>query len=799
MSWARGVLIVLWGASLAQSDDLAEQLRKLDPNVIAVEGADVTTKDRLRQMLANDVRERLREANRRETEVWRKIKTREEWEKYRDERIGKLKQSLGASWADSGEAFELKKPIESRTKREIQGERFRIENVVFKSRSGLDITANLYVPDPARESMPGILICPSHHNPKTQGELQDMGMTWARAGCLVLVMDNLGHGERRQHPFRTKEDYPGEFQVGRQDYYFRYNVAMQLHLIGESLIGYMAHDLMSGVDLLLSRWGIDKSRIILLGSVAGGGDPVGVTAALDSRIACVVPFNFGGPQPETKYPLPDDAEGTFNYVGGGSWESTRNLRLSARDGFLPWVIVGSVAPRKLIHAHEFSWDREHDPVWKRYQSIFGFYEAADNLSFTHGHGLLSGQAPEASHCNNIGPPHRKLIYKALKQWFEIEEPAEEYRNRRDSADLLCLKAGTGTSDGLRSVREHAERLADERRMKPIRDSVEESRFLPEKYRQNLQQTWSGHLGEVAPEPRPKVVEERTRPVGGAVVRPFVVYTEREVAVPCLLVVPERAAGRRLPVVVGVAQGGKAGFLRERSDVIAGLLKGQVAVCLADVRGAGETRPGDGWGRRSSATDISASELMCGQTLVGARLKDLRTLLVVLRNRPEIDPKRIALWGDSFAPVNPADRKVDVPLDAADVPDQCEPLGHLLALLGGLFEEEVAAVASAGGGLSGYRSVLGSPFVYVPHDAVVPDALMSGDLQNVAAALTPRPLWIGGVVDGLNRKLSGDDAWLSCEKVRHAYEVPPAKGRFAFRQEVEPGKELTDWLLQQLKN
>ena len=35
--------------------------------------------------------------------------------------------------------------------------------------------------------MPGLLIVHSHHRDKTHGELQDMGMTWARAGCLVLV------------------------------------------------------------------------------------------------------------------------------------------------------------------------------------------------------------------------------------------------------------------------------------------------------------------------------------------------------------------------------------------------------------------------------------------------------------------------------------------------------------------------------------------------------------------------------------------------------------------------------------
>jgi len=34
---------------------------------------------------------------------------------------------------------------------------------------------------------------------------------------------------------------------------------------------------------------------------------------------------------------------------------------------------------------------------------------------------------------------------------------------------------------------------------------------------------------------------------------------------------------------------------------------------------------------------------------------------------------------------------------------------------------------ARGGLSGYQSLLRSPFLYVPHDSLVPAALTAGDL------------------------------------------------------------------------
>ena len=143
-------------------------------------------------------------------------------------------------------------------------------------------------------------------------------------------------------------------------------------------MGWMVWDLMRGVDVLLKQPNIDTDRIILLGAVAGGGDPAGVTAALDPRIACVVPFNFGGWQPESR--VLENPDRDFAWFGDGYWESTRGLRNGARDGFAHFVIVGSVAPRKVIYAHEFAWDAKTDPAWPRLQKIFGFYDAKDALA-----------------------------------------------------------------------------------------------------------------------------------------------------------------------------------------------------------------------------------------------------------------------------------------------------------------------------------------------------------------------------------------------------------------------------------
>src|SRR6185312_12272844 len=144
-----------------------------------------------------------------------------------------------------------------------------------------------------------------------------------------------------------------------------------------------------------------------------------------------------------------------------------------------------------------------------------------------------------------------------------------------------------------------------------------------------------------------------------------------------------------------------------------------------------------------------AEWMLGQTLVGSRLRDVRSVLRHLRTRADLNAGRVALWGDSFAPANPAGQTLAVPLDADPSPRQAEPLGGLLALFTALFEDGVRAVYVRGG-LTGYASVLQSQFCYVPHDALVPGALTAGDLCDVAAALAPRPLRMDGHLDGLDR-------------------------------------------------
>lgn len=736
---------------------------------------------RLTEMWPADVKNRRILANERETAEWRKVSSRAEWEKFRDRRIAALRASLGESAVVR--TNNAARPAATVTGT-VAGTGYKIENIVFESRPGVLVTANLYAPTEPRQSMPGILICHSHHNPKTQSELQEMGALWAREGCLVLVMDQLGHGERRPHPFRTKEDYAGEFRPSRQDYYFRYNTGIQLHVLGESLVGWMAGDMVRGVDLLLGRPGIDPARIILLGAVAAGGDSAAVAAAIDSRIAASVPFNFGGPQPETIYPLPQDAEKSFNYFGGGSWESTRNLQLSARDGFAPWVIVGSVAPRKLVYAHEFAWDQEHDPVWRRLESIYAFYDEPKSLSSTHGAGSVRGSGPGNTHCNNIGPEHLVAIHEAFERWFKIPIPKRENLPQHSSNELTCLTPAVAATQPMQPLYKVAGEMGAKR---AAAARTQLAKMPPADRQKALRNDWGRLLGSVEVNGEPKVGKTVEAEIRGltppARQAPIDVKVERMglevepgIVVPLVLLTPAKGPAGKLPVVVGVAQHGKQAFLDQRAEAIAELLSTGVAVCLPDLRGTGEAKPNEGRSRNSSATDLSSADLMLGQTTLGSRVRDLRSVLRYLRSRPELDARRVALWGDSFAAANPGDKNLAVPLDAAEMPLSAEPLGGLAVLLTALFEDDVKAVW-ARGTLVSFQSLLDSPFVYVPHDVIVPGALTAGDLCDVAAALAPRRLLLADLVDGQNRLVTAADAAKALSPVKQAYEGP-AKTRLS---------------------
>jgi hypothetical protein len=189
--------------------------------------------------------------------------------------------------------------------------------------------------------------------------------------------------------------------------------------------------------------------------------------------------------------------------------------------------------------------------------------------------------------------------------------------------------------------------------------------------------------------------------------------------------------------------------------------------------------------------------MLGSTLLGGRLKDLRSVISWLEQRPEIAPLRIGLWGDSPVPVNPPRFVLDeLPgwQIGPEIQHQAEPLGGLLGLLGALYDNGVRAVAVRRG-LVSYQSILEDRFSYVPFDVIVPGALETGDLAELAAALAPRPVILESLIDGRNRVVPESALHQALAPVYQAYSKVSSPHLLVRSGAGTPG--LVEWIVSHL--
>lgn len=681
-------------------------------------------------MLEKSIRSRMAGFAEEEKLAWRKVQTVADWESFRDKRLNAMRKQIGPL----PERTPLKPTI---TRRSNYGDGFIIENIVYESRPNFIVTANLYLPEHPSGRIPAIIVVHSQHTPKTHSELQDMGMTWARSGTAVLVMDQICAGERTQSQPWFKESTYGKYATGNQ-----------LYLVGESLIKWMAWDIMRSIDLLLDRSYIDPNRIVLIGAVAGGGDPAALTANLDSRIAAVIPFNFGEAGPEEHY-----TEGPRRYdfetadPGWAYWETTRNLPNSVAKQFFPWFLCAAGAPRPFIFCIEMGWPQtvEEEPAWARYKKVFELYGERDRLAEVHGEGPFPGPGE----CIHVSTLLRKRIDLILNRWFQIPIPETEYHNARPESELMCLTPAVAIEHKPEPVSSLAmelalERLAASRSKRAGLTADERKKILREELKQKL--------GDIEPVKSPAVRSLWIRQYSNFAMEAFTIETEPGILLPVFLLKPKIGA-KHQSVVIALAEGGKENFLLSRSNEIASLISEGVAVCLPDVRGTGELS--DQHSREPEAMSLAANELMLGGTLTGFRLKDTRTIFRWLAKRSDIDPNSIALWGDSFSEPNAPDFQFDQSPGQQAGPvaqRQAEPLGPFLAVLTALYEDNVTAVAGSGG-LVSFVSVLEDRFCHIPQDIIVPGILEVTDLGEIVASIAPRPVLLAELVNGLNKKIS----------------------------------------------
>lgn len=206
------------------------------------------------------------------------LKTKADAEAYVQGVRQKIRTSFGP--------FPEKTPLNARVTGTLERKGYKVEKVIFDSRPGFPVTANLYVPTGKKGPMPGVVgSCGHSNNGKAADAYQAFSQGLARLGYVVLIFDPIGQGERLQYP---DEKLHSKVGVGVSEHLLAGN---QQFLVGDFFGAWRAWDGIRALDYLLSRPEVDPKHVGITGN-SGGGTMTTWLAGVESRWTMAAPSCF---------------------------------------------------------------------------------------------------------------------------------------------------------------------------------------------------------------------------------------------------------------------------------------------------------------------------------------------------------------------------------------------------------------------------------------------------------------------------------------------------------------------------
>lgn len=185
--------------------------------------------------------------------------------------------------------FPAKTPLNTEVKGEIKRPGFRLEKLIFESRPGVQVTANLYLPSGGSGKHPGVVVPCGHSIEGKAGQrYQELCTRLASSGFMALIYDPFSQGERNQYL-----DYSGPESraLGKRCVYAHNMAGKQLELTGGFFGSWRAWDGIRALDCLLSRPEVDENKVGVTGN-SGGGTLTTWLWALDERFTMGAPSCF---------------------------------------------------------------------------------------------------------------------------------------------------------------------------------------------------------------------------------------------------------------------------------------------------------------------------------------------------------------------------------------------------------------------------------------------------------------------------------------------------------------------------
>ncbi|MGQ9732279.1 MAG: alpha/beta hydrolase family protein, partial [Candidatus Zipacnadales bacterium] len=190
----------------------------------------------------------------------------EEWARRAAELRPRILRALGL------DPLPQRTPLNARILGEIPRDGYRIQRVIFESRPGMIVTANVYVPD-GKGPFP-LVLCPVGHWSQGKNDptptARNRGL--AKLGYITITYDPFGQEER---------NIPGN----------SHQEAWRLMLTGHCNMSIMVWDTVRALDYMLTRDDVDPMRIACTGA-SGGGLNTLYFSIVDDRLDVAVPVVY---------------------------------------------------------------------------------------------------------------------------------------------------------------------------------------------------------------------------------------------------------------------------------------------------------------------------------------------------------------------------------------------------------------------------------------------------------------------------------------------------------------------------
>ena len=191
---------------------------------------------------------------------------------------GQIRESFGP--------FPEKTPLKPRVTKVVERDAYKIENVLFESRPGFLVSANLYIPKGRTFPLPGVVASCGHSaNGKAIDTYQAFCQGLARLGYVVLILDPIGQGERMQYVDASWKPTRGT-GTGEHNY-----AGIQQLLVDERFCMWRAWDGIRALDYLMSREEVDQRHLGITGN-SGGGTMTTWLCGLEQRWTMAAPSCF---------------------------------------------------------------------------------------------------------------------------------------------------------------------------------------------------------------------------------------------------------------------------------------------------------------------------------------------------------------------------------------------------------------------------------------------------------------------------------------------------------------------------